>query len=141
MDSASARALLERERTRLTELAEEPEGDEFGYSGESSGGGLNDGLGGDAATQIHSMEVNQSIRGHLEAELEEVDAALERVAQGTYGTCELCGQPISDERLEVRPTTRFCSADAERGERMRGLQSRGTGGLSADVERQRRGAS
>ena len=141
MDAASARALLERERTRLTELAEDSGEQGFGYSDDSTGGGLNDGLGGDAATQIHTLEVNQSIKGHIDAELQEVDAALERVEEGTYGICELCGQPISEERLEVRPTTRFCAADAERGERMRGVSTRGTRGLSADVEQQRRGAS
>lgn len=40
--------------------------------------------------------------------LVEVDAALDRVAAGTYGTCESCGLPIPSERLEARPTTRTC---------------------------------
>jgi DnaK suppressor protein len=141
MDAARARDLLERERTRLNELSDDGDDQGFGYSDDSAGGGLNDGMGGDAATQIHDLEVNQSIRGHVEAELAEVDAALERVDAGTYGTCEVCGDEISDERLEARPTTRFCAADAERGERMRGVEDRGTGGLSGDVERQRRGPS
>lgn len=141
MDAASARDLLERERTRLRELAGKPDDAGFGFSDDSGGGGLNDALGGDAANRLQDLEVDQSIRGHVAAELEEVDAALQRVEDGTYGICELCGEPISDERLEVRPTTRFCAADAERGERMRGVAERGTGGLSGDVERQRRGAS
>lgn len=38
----------------------------------------------------------------------EVDAALDRVAAGTYGTCEVCGQPVDPERLEARPTARTC---------------------------------
>ena len=45
-------------------------------------------------------------------ELAEVDAALERVADGTYGTCERCGQPIAPARLEARPTARYCIACA-----------------------------
>ncbi|XVU30044.1 TraR/DksA family transcriptional regulator [Actinoplanes sp. CA-054009] len=38
----------------------------------------------------------------------EVDEALRRVDEGTYGVCERCGQPIGEERLAVRPFTRFC---------------------------------
>ena len=40
--------------------------------------------------------------------LEEVDAALERVASGSYGTCETCGEPIAAARLEARPASRSC---------------------------------
>ena len=40
--------------------------------------------------------------------LEEVDAALARVDAGTYGTCETCGTPIAEARLEVRPVARTC---------------------------------
>ncbi|NNG40064.1 TraR/DksA family transcriptional regulator [Flexivirga sp. ID2601S] len=37
-----------------------------------------------------------------------VDAALARLADGSYGVCERCGAPIGDGRLEARPTTTFC---------------------------------
>ena len=40
--------------------------------------------------------------------LAEVDAALERVASGTYGGCEGCGRPIASERLVARPIARTC---------------------------------
>jgi RNA polymerase-binding transcription factor DksA len=40
--------------------------------------------------------------------LAEVDAAVARVAAGTYGTCEGCGRAIGAERLEARPTARTC---------------------------------
>jgi RNA polymerase-binding transcription factor DksA len=40
--------------------------------------------------------------------LREVEAALERVSAGTYGTCEVCRQPIAVPRLEARPTARTC---------------------------------
>ena len=40
--------------------------------------------------------------------LTEVDAALERVATGRYGVCEMCGRPIDRARLEARPTARTC---------------------------------
>ncbi len=40
--------------------------------------------------------------------LAEVDAALTRVADGTYGVCERCGRRIPEARLEARPTARTC---------------------------------
>ena len=43
-----------------------------------------------------------------QAELAEVDAALTRIEDGSYGICERCGRPIPVERLEVRPTARLC---------------------------------
>lgn len=42
-----------------------------------------------------------------EAELSEVDAALERIRRGTYGICELTGRPISAVRLRAIPWTRL----------------------------------
>ncbi len=44
--------------------------------------------------------------------LEEVDAAERRLDEGTYGTCERCGQPIAEGRLEARPVARHCIACA-----------------------------
>ena len=41
-------------------------------------------------------------------QLAEVDAARARLAAGTYGTCEECGGPIGEGRLEARPTARTC---------------------------------
>ncbi|MGI8645539.1 MAG: TraR/DksA family transcriptional regulator [Nocardioides sp.] len=40
--------------------------------------------------------------------LAEVDAALERVASGTYGVCDQCGRSIASERLVARPIARTC---------------------------------
>jgi len=44
--------------------------------------------------------------------LEEIDAALARVRDGTYGVCSVCGEAIPEGRLEARPTTRTCIAHA-----------------------------
>jgi DnaK suppressor protein len=40
--------------------------------------------------------------------LTEIDSALQRLVDGTYGTCERCGEPIALARLEARPTARTC---------------------------------
>jgi DnaK suppressor protein len=52
-----------------------------------------------------------------------IDAALERIENGTYGRCDECGEPISVERLKARPVTTLCidcksaQEEAERRER------------------------
>jgi phosphoserine phosphatase RsbU/P len=46
--------------------------------------------------------------GHLSRLLDEVDAALERMDQGTYGLCEFCHEPVEAARLMADPLTRFC---------------------------------
>ncbi len=46
--------------------------------------------------------------------LAEIDAAEARLAAGTYGTCERCGRPIGEARLEARPTARLCIECASR---------------------------
>ena len=49
--------------------------------------------------------------------LEEIDAAIKRLDAGTYGTCELCGDAIGQQRLEARPAARICIACAASGRR------------------------
>ncbi|MDN5790402.1 MAG: TraR/DksA C4-type zinc finger protein [Micrococcales bacterium] len=49
-----------------------------------------------------------STQEHLLAMLEDVRRARQRVAQGSYGLCEVCGKPIPEERLEVRPWAVRC---------------------------------
>jgi RNA polymerase-binding transcription factor DksA len=70
----------------------------------------------DVASETFEREKDFSILEQVEAELADVDRALRRLDDGTYGTCEACGQPISDERLEAMPAARFCivhQAEAE----------------------------
>jgi DnaK suppressor protein len=52
--------------------------------------------------------------------LEEVDAALDRLAAGTYGTCLRCGRPIAPARLAARPTATLCVTCAQATGRSRG---------------------
>jgi DnaK suppressor protein len=40
--------------------------------------------------------------------LHEVDAALDRIAKGTYGRCESCGAEIPPDRMDARPVARLC---------------------------------
>ena len=43
-----------------------------------------------------------------EGRLEELQLAMERVGEGTYGRCQRCGRPIAEDRLDALPTTTTC---------------------------------
>ena len=62
----------------------------------------------DVGTETFEREKDFSILEQVEAELADVDRALRRLDDGTYGTCEACGHPIGDDRLEAMPAARFC---------------------------------
>jgi len=57
------------------------------------------------------------VHGELAAASEAVDAALERIAVGSYGICTRCGKPIGFARLEARPEATLCIACARAAER------------------------
>lgn len=73
----------------------------------------------DMGTETYEREKNVSIRMTLEAELEDIDQALWRLEQGTFGLCEVCARPIPNERLEAVPGTRFCVEHQREAERSR----------------------
>jgi len=49
-----------------------------------------------------------ALAGKLQEALEEVLHALAKVADGTYGDCEDCGEPIAAVRLEAKPAAPYC---------------------------------
>lgn len=51
---------------------------------------------------------NAVLAVQLREQLDDIEAALGRLDEGTYGFCEVCGAPIGEARLEVMPATRFC---------------------------------
>jgi len=56
----------------------------------------------------------EALAGKLKDTLEEVAAAIARLDEGTYGTCEVCGVAVNPARLEAMPATRFCIEHANR---------------------------
>jgi RNA polymerase-binding transcription factor DksA len=62
----------------------------------------------DVGTETFEREKDVSILEQIDAELGDVEHALQRLDDGTYGTCEVDGEPIPDARLEAMPATRFC---------------------------------
>ena len=71
----------------------------------------------DIGTETFDREKDLSILEGIEAELADVEHALRRIDDGTYGTCEACGRPVGDERLEALPAARFCLEDQATAER------------------------
>jgi DnaK suppressor protein len=62
----------------------------------------------DAGAAVRDREAQGFERRGLDARLARVERALERMTAGTYGTCEVCGAAIPDERLDVLPATVRC---------------------------------
>ncbi len=114
---ATYRTLLEEERSRLLHLrdglAEGTEDVEREPTGDpASGGHL-----ADAGSEMFERSRDLSIVQDVESQLHDVEHALARIENGTYGTCEACGREIDPERLRARPATRFCVEDQRSAER------------------------
>jgi RNA polymerase-binding transcription factor DksA len=67
----------------------------------------------DAGTDSFDRDLALSLISSEQDALYEIEQALNRIKNGTYGTCELTGKRIESARLNAVPWTRFC-ADAER---------------------------
>ncbi len=63
---------------------------------------------GDEASDLSNRQLLLSLNEADRKKLMEIDEALERIEEGTYGICEECGEPISIKRLEVKPTAIYC---------------------------------
>lgn len=122
VDNDAARQRLEQERARLGEIKSGFEAEGLGReTEEASLGELShlDQHQADVGTETFHREVDLSILEEVEAELADVDHALRRLDEGSYGTCEACGEQIADARLEAMPATRFCINDQAAAERER----------------------
>ena len=111
MDPERARELIANERERLTGLVREREAEGIGTQSERDNTSELSGQDqhqGDAGTETFEREKDFSLLEQLEAEIGDLDTALRKIDDGTYGTCEICGREIAAERLEARPGTRTC---------------------------------
>ena len=68
----------------------------------------------DTASATYDRELEEGLGEGAKQTLDDVNAALQRIENGTYGTCEVCGKPIGAERLEAIPWTRLCIDDQRR---------------------------
>jgi RNA polymerase-binding protein DksA len=72
----------------------------------------------ETATATLGREIDYTLGENSEEVLSQIDAALKRIDDGTYGTCVRCGREIAPERLEAYPWASLCiecKREAERG--------------------------
>lgn len=120
MDLERARARLERERERLLENRRGLTGDDGTTgAGPQSTGELSsyDQHPGDLGSETLEQEQTATLLAQVDQELADVEAALRRVDEGTYGYSVLSGDPIPDERLEALPAARYTVEEQARLER------------------------
>jgi RNA polymerase-binding protein DksA len=114
IDTTEFRTLLEQERARIVSSIEhlraEHPGNLEDELGELAGRGSDNHLG-DMATATFDRELDEGLEEGAQQTLEQVDRALARIDDGTYGTCEVCGRPIGEERLRARPWATLCIDD------------------------------
>jgi RNA polymerase-binding transcription factor DksA len=94
-----ARARLRAERRRLETILHELEADYRDSGGIST-------LSGDAGADSTHADASIGLQRDTQHQIDEVDAALQRVDAGTYGLDEVTGEPIDPARLEVLPAAR-----------------------------------
>lgn len=61
-----------------------------------------------AASQVFDQQRALALRDRARAQLEQIEAALARIDDGTYGRCERCGADIAPDRLEALPWAALC---------------------------------
>jgi DnaK suppressor protein len=107
-DAATAKASLLAERDRLRIELGEPivAPGQMTYGSQAA-----------AASQVFEQQRDLALRDRSRAALEQVEAALRRVDEGTYGSCASCGNAIAPERLEAIPWTPVCIDCARKGTR------------------------
>ena len=62
----------------------------------------------DDANETSDQETMLGIQAGAQRQLEQVNRALSRLDDGTYGTCANCGKPINPARLEAHPSSTLC---------------------------------
>ncbi|MEZ5144989.1 MAG: TraR/DksA C4-type zinc finger protein [Acidimicrobiales bacterium] len=95
-----ARAALEAEHDQLAgQLGElEPETSDLAFDDNFA----------DSGQVAAEQGEHKVLASRLRDQLADVEGALARLDDGTYGHCQACGEPIEPARLEAMPATRFC---------------------------------
>ena len=117
IDTARFREALLEERRRVVDAIE--------YLHEENPGSLEDESDemrldnhlAETASVTLDREIDYTLEENAEHVLQAIDAALARIEDGTFGTCQSCGQQIAPERLEALPHATQCLGCKRRDER------------------------
>ena len=112
---AAVRAELEGQAGELRGEIDEAESTSAALQRDSSGGGSGDEA--DAGTKTFEREHEITLANNSRDLLQQVERALGRIDVGTYGRCEMHGDPIPKERLQAFPRATLCLRCKQRQER------------------------
>lgn len=103
---------LEQERRQIQQRIDSASGYGLGVAMNTAVGELSgyDQHPADLASEMFEREKDAALRADDLRRLARVDAALQRIADGGYGACQSCGNPIGEDRLEVEPAAGLCMA-------------------------------
>jgi RNA polymerase-binding protein DksA len=118
IDTDHFRTLLEDARTRVKHARDRLHGDHAQSLDDETDelATASDNHMGDVAQATYDRELDFGLEQDADRVLAEIDAALQRIDDGTYGTCGSCGAEIPAERLEAIPWARLCVDDARKAE-------------------------
>ena len=109
------RILLEEERARKLALLPALRADITAANSARQDSNVDDEHDPEGSTIAFELSQASALLKQSSAGLDQVDAALARIADGTYGSCAVCGEAIAEGRLEARPWTPFCIRHASAG--------------------------
>ena len=108
VDVERFRILLESERARKTLLLPALRADITAANAARQNSNVDDEHDPEGATIAFELSQAAALMQQSSATLAQVEAALARIAGGSYGHCEICGVAITEGRLEARPWTPYC---------------------------------
>ena len=109
IDTERFRQMLEEERGRVKAAIDNIHAEHPGSMTDETGEeAVFDNHLADTATDTYDRELDYTLEENSEHVLSEIDGALRRIADGTYGKCTNCGRQIPEERLEARPYATLC---------------------------------
>jgi DnaK suppressor protein len=118
VDTEHFRGRLIEERQRVVDAIENLHTENPGSIGEETDEPtFQDNHLGDIATVTFDREMATTLEDNATHVLTEINAALARIDDGSYGRCERCGQAIARERLEALPWATLCIEDKRKQER------------------------
>jgi RNA polymerase-binding protein DksA len=109
IDADRFRELLEDERRRVVAAIDNLHAEHPGSMRDESGeDAVYDNHLADTATETYDRELDYTLEENSGHVLSDIEAALKRIHDGTYGRCTGCDQQIPEERLEARPWATLC---------------------------------
>ncbi|WP_284974790.1 TraR/DksA C4-type zinc finger protein [Arthrobacter sp. efr-133-TYG-104] len=112
MDTSRFRTLLEQERARKLSLLQDLQTDITSVNVARQDSNVDDEHDPEGSTIAFELSQASALLAQSRAGLAQIEAALNRISEGTYGVCSVCGAAIPEGRLEARPWTPFCVAHA-----------------------------